>query len=224
MNKKLIMKISIDIAMTFVLLFLMAYELVGQTAHEWLGTAMFVLFVLHHVLNRKWTGNIFKGKYTVARFVQTLLVVLILVSMIGSMYSGIVLSRHVFSFLPIKGGHSLARNIHMLSAYWGFVLMSLHLGFHWSMMLGMAKKARAGKDTSAVRRWIGRILAFLIAGYGVSCFINRQVGSYMLLKIQFAFFDFSEPIVKFMLDYMAVMGLFVFIGHYFMRGLRKIKL
>ena len=28
----------------------------------------------------------------------------------------------------------------MLSAYWGFVLMSVHLGFHWSMMMGMAKK------------------------------------------------------------------------------------
>lgn len=32
----------------------------------------------------------------------------------------------------------LARNVHMVCAYWGLVLIALHLGLHWSMMLGMA--------------------------------------------------------------------------------------
>ena len=69
---------------------------------------------------------------------QTALVVLILLSMCGSMVSGILLSRHALSFLPVSGG-TFARNLHMLCAYWGFVLMSLHLGLHWSMVVGMAK-------------------------------------------------------------------------------------
>lgn len=69
------------------------------------------------------------------------------------------------------------------------MLMPLHLGLHWSLMMGMAKKAV--KKPSAVRTWILRVLALAIAGYGVSAFVKREVGSYMLLKIQFVFFDFE---------------------------------
>ena len=43
-------------------------------------------------------------------------------------------------FLRIEGGMMLARRLHILGAYWGFALMSFHLGLHWSMLMGMAKK------------------------------------------------------------------------------------
>ena len=54
MKQKTILKIVVDIGMTVMLLFLMAYELIGEAAHEWLGIGMFVLFIIHHILNRKW--------------------------------------------------------------------------------------------------------------------------------------------------------------------------
>ncbi|MEY8265279.1 DUF4405 domain-containing protein [Lachnospiraceae bacterium 64-25] len=142
----------------------MAYELVGQAAHEWIGIGMFALFVIHHILNGSWIRNLLRGRYNPVRIMQTGLVLLILCAMVGLMVSGTILSRHALSFLPIKGGRSFARNLHMLSAYWGFVLMSVHLGFHWSMMMGMAKKFFP--KPSAVRKWVLRILALVIAGYG----------------------------------------------------------
>lgn len=219
MKPKMIMKICVDIGMTIALLLLMTYELIGQAAHEWLGIGMLVLFLTHHILNRKWTGNLLKGSYTPLRIWQTLLVVMVLLCMIGSMVSGIILSRHALSFLPISGGRSFARSLHMVSAYWGFVWMSLHLGLHWSMMMAMARKAFP--DAAPVRKWILRILAFAVAGYGVTAFVRREIGSYMFLKIQFVFFDFEEPLIFFLLDYMAVMGLFVFIGHYLAEGLKR---
>lgn len=212
MKPGIIAKIGVDIGMTVALLFLMTYELIGQAVHEWLGIGMFVLFITHHILNIKWSRNLLKGNYTPLRIWQTILVLLVLLSMAVSMVSGVILSRHAFSFLSISGGRSLARNLHMLAAYWGFVVMSLHLGLHWSMMMGMARKV-TGK-TSAVRTWILRIISLAIAIYGLTAFIRREVGSYMLLKIQFVFFDFEEPLVFFLLDYMAIMGLFVFLGHY----------
>ena len=43
------------------------------------------------------------------------------------MYSSIVLSRYVFAFLPIERGLALARRLHILGSYWGFLMMSLHL-------------------------------------------------------------------------------------------------
>lgn len=127
-----------------------------------------------------------KGKYTPFRIAQTILVALILASMLGSMFSGIVLSRHVFSFMEIRGGMAVARTIHMAAAYWGFVLMSLHLGFHWSMLMGVAH--RWFKGSSAAGKWMARIIAAVIAGYGLYAFIKRDIGSYMLLQVHFVFF------------------------------------
>ncbi len=221
MKRKTVLKIAVDIGMIVILLFLMAYELVGETAHEWLGVGIFVLFVTHHVLNHQWLQNVFRGKYTALRIWQAILVAGIFLTMIGSIISGVILSRHAFAFLPIKGGRAFARNLHMLSAYWGLVWMALHLGFHWSMMMGMAKQVV--KKISPVCQWLLRGIAILIAGYGVYAFIQRDIGSYMLLKNQFVFFNFEEPLVFFMADYMAVMGLFVFIGHYLTKGLKGFR-
>ena len=135
------------------------------------------------------------------------------------MYSGVVLSEHALSFLPIKGGRVFAREVHMIAAYWGFVLMSLHLGLHWSIMTGMAK--RFVKEFSTVGKWLLRGIAALIAGYGVHAFIQREIGRYMLLKNHFVFFDFEEPFIFFLADYMAVMILFVWANYYLSNILKK---
>ena len=221
MKQKTILKIVVDIGMTVMLLLLMTYELIGEAVHEWLGIGMFALFVIHHILNRKWSRSVFKGKYTLFRIWQTVLVIGVLITMVGSMYGGAILSKHALSFLPIKGGRAFAREVHMISSYWGFVLMSLHLGLHWGMMIGIAK--RFVKELPAIGRWLLRGIAVLIAGYGAYAFIQREIGRYMLLINHFAFFDFEEPLIFFLEDYIAVMVLFVWVSHYFSKWLRRIK-
>ena len=220
MKSKQIWKMTVDILMTAILLLLMAYSLVygsspavGEAVHEWLGVAMFVLFVLHHFLNRKWWLSIHKGKYTPYRVVQTTLVALVLLAMCGSMVSGILLSRTVFSFLGIRGGQAAARIVHMLCAYWGFVFLSLHLGLHWRVIMGMAGKFM--KKPSKFRKRTIRSMAVLIVAYGAYAFMKWDFGNYMFLRYHFVFFDFEKPLVLFLLDYIAVMGLFVCAGYYF---------
>lgn len=212
MTKKQIVKIIVDILMTIGLLLLMSYSLLGEAAHEWVGTAMFVLFIMHHILNGRWWCSVLKGKYTAFRVFQTALVILVLICMVGSMASGVILSSYVFKWVKIRGLSSIARTAHMLCAYWGFVFLSLHLGLHWNMMPGMAGKLTP--KSSIIRKWILCAVVLQIAGYGVFAFIKRDIASYMLLRNHFAFFDFNEPIIFFLLDYLAVMGLFVCAGHY----------
>ena len=202
-------KISIDAAMTLALLLLMAYGLVGEAAHEWLGMGMFALFLLHHLLNRRWIRAVPQGRYAPPRIVQTVLTLLLLLTMLGSMVSGIVLSRHVFAFLPKHGGYELAGKLHILCAFWGFVLMSLHLGMHWNMLLTMARKHLRPNQ---ICTWVLRIAGYSFAAYGAVTFVRRDVGLYLLLKSHFVFFDYSEPLIAFLLDYLAVMGLFVAVG------------
>ncbi len=213
----MIARLACDVLMTAALLLLMAYEMVGQAAHEWLGIGMFLLFLGHHILNIQWCKHICKGKYTAFRVFQTLIAALLLLCMIGLAYSGVILSRHVFSALPIHGGRSLARTLHMLCSYWCFALMSIHLGLHWSMIVGIVGK---GRNKSAIRIVFLRGIAIVIAVYGVYAFFTRQVGIYMLLRSHFVFFNYEEPLILFLIDYVAVMGFFVFIGHYLSKILK----
>lgn len=198
MSKKLICKIIVDILMITAMPVLMAYMLAGEVLHELIGTGVLVLYILHHALNFQWIKNLFRGKYTLSRFVKNTVNVLILLMIIGLAYSGIVLSRHVFADLDIHASRANARSIHMFCSYWGGVLMSLHFGFHWDMFLG-------------------------IAGYGIYAFQNREISSYLMMKIQFAFFDMEESLFSFFTEYLAVMGLFAVVGYYVMFALKMIS-
>ena len=137
------------------------------------------------------------------------------------MISGILLSRHVFPFVDVHGVAMPARNVHMVCAYWNLVLMSLHLGLHWGILIGVAGKR--SQNPSAVRAMSARIAGAAIAAYGVYAFIKRAVGTYMFLQVHFVFFDYEEPLLLFLTDYLAIMGLFVFLGHYAGKCLKQRK-
>ena len=222
MRPKAVIKIAVDVFMTLALLFLMGYAFWGDVAHEWAGAGMFLLFLLHHILNGNWYKSLFKGGYTPLRVFRLIVDVLVFLAMIGLMVSGIMLSNYVFSFLNIRGGMSFARLLHMAASHWGFVLMALHLGLHWSMLLGMAGKVMKVRQTSRLRKVLLSIVGAGIAVYGLMVFIRRDLLTYMLLKTQFVFLDFSEPIPLFYLDYLAMMGAFIFLADSASNLLRKL--
>lgn len=215
MTLKKKIQIIVDLAMTTALPVLMSYAMVGEATHEWVGISMFTLFIIHHILNYRWHQNLLKGRYSGIRILGTVINILIFAIMICLMVSGIMMSRHVFIFLHIDGGStSFARTIHLLASYWGFALMSVHLGIHWGMLMGIVKKIVGIKKNSRICTVFLRIIAVLIAAYGIYAFVQRKNGDYMLLKNQFVFFDFDEPLSLFFADQLAIMGLFVCVGHY----------
>lgn len=214
MNPKAKIKIVLDAAMTLALLVLMGYPFWGDVAHEWVGAAMFVLFLAHHILNAGWWRSLDKGKYTPVRVFQLVIDLLVLAAMLGLMVSGVMLSNHVFAFLPVPGSLGFARLLHMASAYWGFVLMALHLGLHGKMILAMAHRAAGGRPAGRGRRAVRHILGAAIALYGLVAFFRRSLPVYMLVRTPFVFFDFSEPPLLFYLDYLAMMGACIWLAHF----------
>ena len=219
MKPKAICKCIIDILMTAALLFLMGYQFWGDAAHEWAGTGMFLLFLLHHILNRQWYQNLFRGRMTPYRIFSLVLDLLLFVNIIGLMISGILLSNHVFAFLDLHGGTSFARLLHMASSHWGFVLMALHLGMHWAMFMGLAGKILGLEQASRRRRILLPVIGAGIAVYGFCVFIRRGLLTYMLVRTRFVFLDFGEPIPLFYLDYAAMMGTFIFLAYYVRKGI-----
>ena len=165
-------KLAVDILMTLTLLFLMGYQLWGETAHEWAGAFMLVLFLAHHVLNTAWHRNLFRGKYTRVR----------------------ILTSAVDLAL--------------------FALMAFHLGLHWGMTLARFRQMLGMDRSSGIRRTVLRIAGGLTAGYGLYVFVTRDLATYMFLRTQFVFLDYSESPISFYIDYLAMTGLFIWIAHY----------
>ena len=213
MKARKIIKGILDTAMLVLLPLLMAYSLIGETAHEWLGLSMFVLFILHHIMNPAWLKTLYRGRCTPLRVYITGINVLLLIVMLLQPVSGIMMSKHIFRFSG-NGGMSLARTVHLLLSHWGFVLMSVHVGNH-------AGTHRAGKNKSAaVILWLAAIAVSL---YGAYAFINRDMASYLFLKNQFVFFDFEQSRLCFLVDYASMICLFACIGAVLSKGLRTLE-
>lgn len=216
-------KILADVLMTVGLLILMGYHLWGDAVHEWVGAGMFVLFILHHVLNWSWWKSLFKGRYPALRVFQVIVDALVLCAMLGLMASGVILSRKVFAFLPIQGGTAFARVLHMLSAYWGFVLMAAHLGLHWGMLLGIAQRFGGVQGSNKLRSMLFTLLGGGIALYGVAALVRRGLPVYLFAQAEFVFLDYGESKILFYLDYLAMMGTFIFLAHYAAKLLKSAK-
>lgn len=209
--------------MTVLLLCLMSYQITGQKLHEWFGAGMLILFITHNLLNIKWYSNLFKGKYRLLRIMQTIVNFSVLISMLCLGFSGIVMSRHVFATLPINGPMATARSMHMAASYWGFVLMSIHLGMHWGMIMGIFGRLLKGKKLSNIFVWGLRLATIVIAGYGFICFIQKDIPSYMFLKNQFVFFDFEQTALSVFAEYISMMVFWIFAGFFITKGTSKIS-
>ena len=106
------------------------------------------------------------------------------------------------------------------------------MGFHFNeLAFGTALEYDFGNDTKMARiktsskiRSISTFIAGLvIAGYGVWVFISRDFLTYLFLKSEFVFLDYSEPKILFYIDYLALMVLFIFVAHYGSKLCRQIE-
>ncbi|MBD5486439.1 MAG: DUF4405 domain-containing protein [Lachnospiraceae bacterium] len=136
-------KIVIDTGMIILVLLQMAYHLVGDSLHEWLGIILFVLLILHNILDRKWYSGLFKGKYTPIRFFHTAINMLLLASFLCVAVSAVFLSTTLSTLFNLKLA-LLGRRMHMVFTAWSLILMSVHVGLRWSRKIGAIKKQSQG--------------------------------------------------------------------------------
>lgn len=200
MNKKVIRNI-INIAMPIIMITLMAYQLIGKAYHEYAGTALFIIFIIHNILNIKWYSKLFKGNYTPYRILSTIINILLLITMVLLMISGIIMSEYTFSFLNKNFGMAISRLIHLSASHLGFILVSIHMGMHLGIFLP--------KSTNNIKK----LVFILISIYGAYALYSRKIFSYIFLTNKFMFVNFNENILKFVIDYISIMILFTLIGY-----------
>ena len=212
MTKPQRLRMTIDITMTILSIILMGgnYLFPADIVHEILGVGLFVLWAVHIILNRRWYGAIFKGKYNPYRVMQTVINCCILICTIFLMISGIILSNHIFTFLNIQGGLGFARIAHLLASHWYYLFMSLHIGLHVGRLF-----------QNVTAKIIPRIILALVCVYGIYAFIARGVWKYLILRQHFFFFDLDRGYVLFALDYISIIILFATISHLIVSRLKK---
>ncbi|MCR5335539.1 MAG: DUF4405 domain-containing protein [Synergistes sp.] len=239
-----ILKPAVDAAMTLLLLLSMAYKMagpafarlyekagggpvdgyaMGSAVHEAAGSALILLFFFHLWLNRSWIKSLFRGRYNTPRSLLALVNILLIIDVVFLLISGVMMSESLFASLPFHGGMAFARTAHMLASYWGFVIMSFHIGLYWDVMKAEISRGSVRKTRPAHSRIFLHAAAAVFVFCGVRAFVRRSIGDYMFLRSQFVFFDFDEPISRFFLDYILVMILFACLGHYLMLLLRRLK-
>ena len=215
MTRPQCLRMTIDITMTILSIILMGgnYLFPADLIHEILGVGLFVLWAVHIILNRRWYGAIFRGKYNPYRVMQTVINCCILICTIFLMISGIILSNHVFTFLNIQGGLGFARIAHLLASHWYYLFMSLHIGLHVGRLF-----------QNITAKIIPRIILALVCAYGIYAFIARGVWKYLILRQQFFFFDLDRGYILFAIDYISIIILFATLSHLLAKILKKGKL
>ena len=198
------LKMIIDIVMYLIFIVLMGHHITDNLIHEILGTILFVLFIVHHILNYRYYKTVFKGKYTFKRLLLLITDLLLLICMLGMIISAINISSDVFAFLNVPTT-IFGRKLHMLSTSWGFVIMSIHLGLHIGVFINKLNK----KMKDSTLEYVYYLILFLIAIYGLYSFIKLKFISDMFLLNAFKFYDFNESPIIF---YLHVLSSSLFIG------------
>ena len=213
MSKIRIIKIIIDLSMYVLFLLLMEEHLIPNGTHEWLGISLFLLFILHNALNYKWYGALFKGKYTAMRIVQTAVNFLLMIAMIGCIVSAMLISGTVFAWMNLSGTE-FGRHLHMISTAWAFILMSIHLGLHFSAFVAMAGKIKMSIAAKTIIKWILRVVVLGISVFGLIVFIQRAFYEELFLLTAFKFLDYEKSSFVYLIETAAMSILFVSITYY----------
>lgn len=222
MKNKLQLKLILDLCMTILMLLAFAYQLTGNLIHEWIGVAIFALLITHNLINKRWYKVFYKGNFSLRRWLSNGVNFLLLADMAILAISSLLVSRDIFAFLLIDSG-VIARQLHVLTSYWGLIFLSIHIGLHWSLILGVIQRQSKIAITNPFIIWIFRGLAILIAAYGVNAFIDMNIGQKLILYYSFDYWDFETAALLFFINLLATMGLFICITYYSLEIIGKRK-
>ncbi len=204
-NKNMLIKRIVDAVMTVLLLLLMAYQVTGEMAHEWIGMGMTVLVIIHQILNRKWYGALFKGKYNPYRSITTVLNILLIASFALTAFCGMSMSGYAVPFLYGMAPVSFVRRMHLSMSHWAFVLMGLHLGMHIpAMTAGLKLKDR--------KKTILACIFICISGIGLWLFLRNSMPDYLFFRVPFAFLDYEKAGWLVFVENLLMLSFWAFIG------------
>ena len=172
-------KILLDIGMTSLMILLMKIAFTGMLLHELAGVGVFVLFFVHNILNWNCTKNMLKRVFSRStkfsiRF-GILLDMALAVVLTFTVGTGVLLSRELFSFEIPSGLLSGVSSLHHAGAYLGLVLISVHVGLHWSSIMAAFRRMFNLKTLNKGRVIVMRVITLAIVVLGIKGSYSQDV-------------------------------------------------
>lgn len=211
MNRKLSIKLIVDLGLTASMLTAFAYHLTGPAAHEWVGLAMFALLMVHNGLNWRWYRNIGRVGAGIQNRLGLAVTVALLAVTVVLLISSLMVSRQIFGFIRPDNGF-LMRQIHALAAYWLLVLMSVHAGLHWNLLMAVMRQSLPVSGPSRLRASVARLAGAAIMAGGLWASFDRGLGAKLLMRHSFDYWAGSAA--GFFFTYLLIMGLYIGLTHY----------
>ena len=183
-NKTKIFKIVIDIIMITFMILLMSMNTTGELLHEILGIGIGIAFIIHIILNFKWiksmTNNIRNKQINIKSKILYWLNVILGIFMIGDMVTGILISESLFPNINI-GDRAALIEWHNWISYWMLIIMAIHLGFHWNMVVtGINKIIKEAKENIFVKI-IFKLVYAVIGILGIIGLMKQSVSKNFLI-------------------------------------------
>lgn len=203
MTRNLSLRLAVDGGMIVLLLLLMAFERVGRTAHEWLGLALFFLFIVHHALNRRRLQALLRGQKRATTWLTIGVMFVLALCMIGTMVSAVLISRTVFAFLPVGSALGVGRRLHIVAVDGCFLMAGMHFGLHGRMLLTLIRQQFPRIPDGALCG-----AGIFVALYGLWAFWQSGMVDDLLLRNAFAVIDYGQSLGMFFIDRLAI---FVFL-------------
>ena len=221
MNRLFLLRLAFDLTAASLLLIGLAYWWLGNVAHEVVGTAMFVLLVVHNVFNRRWYGTVARTREP-RGLINVGLTFLLLAGMLALLVTSVLISNTLAGFLPSWGGFTV-RQIHTFAAYWVLVIVSIHLGLRWPMIMGVARSLLGIATPSPARTLALRALAAVIAIHGIWSSFALGIGTKLAMQVTLDWWNFEESVAGFFIHCVAIAGLYMFLTYYTINRLQQRK-
>lgn len=193
-------KIIVDILMFILMLVEFSKVHLPPEIHEIVGICLFVLVIIHLILNRKYIRAIPKGKYNLKRSALLIINVAFMIVFFSTIIFGLLSSQKILTFLNI--GSLTAVYLHKILAYLSLILLGIHLGVNLS---GMFNKIEEKISNRSVLYLIYIILIVL----GIYSFID--VDFYNHLIGNYGFSPVRGNLITSILEYLSITVMITFV-------------
>lgn len=222
MSPVFLSRLAFDFTAAGLLLFGLSYWWLGNIAHELAGTAMFLLIIVHNVFNRRWWGTIPKARREARGRFNIAVTLVLLVAMLALLVTSVLISNALSGIMSAYGGFTV-RQIHTLAAYWALVIVSVHLGLRWPMIMGVARKLTGISEPNAMRALGLRAIAVLIAVHGVWSSFELAIGTKLSMQMTLDWWNFEESVLGFFIHCITIGGLYMFLTYYAVKWIQGRK-
>ena len=190
-NKKMYLKLLLDLVMLIVLVLLFRKDNFGLAFHEIAGLSLLCAFAVHIILNWRWvkqvTCRFFTENINIRTRIKYLINFGLLVCFIIIGISGILMSHVLFHF-SIAGNW---KTLHYFCSALAIILLGIHLGLHLTMIGGIIKSHI--HINSVLRKTILCCLACAVVVIGIYSIPATSFSRYLTMPFQTESYSKNTP-------------------------------